>query len=241
MSWTRVSSGSRSGAKASCLLPGQAPPQPRARASLCGGQGAGWGTHSVCPRQKDSMLCGAAAQLTRIFSSRSAVRTKQSSGLTACARGEKGQTRWSARWLPPHFPRPQLRGPPRASAVSGCLALPTPVFPSGHFSLLHVSPYSATHIPISTRSDPPLPYRAPHQPSCHPAAAQASWASQCLGPRHLLFPNPSSSTRPPSRPLTRLPSFTPLHLPKPRPRSPYPQVGRAASATAEPTPARSSP
>ena len=35
----------------------------------------GEGTHSACPRQKDSMLCGAAAQLTRIFSSRSAVRT----------------------------------------------------------------------------------------------------------------------------------------------------------------------
>lgn len=32
-------------------------------------------THSVWPRQKDSMLCGAKAQLTRIFSSRSAVRT----------------------------------------------------------------------------------------------------------------------------------------------------------------------
>lgn len=36
--------------------------------------GHGVETHSVCPRQKDSMLCGAAAQLTRIFSSLSAVR-----------------------------------------------------------------------------------------------------------------------------------------------------------------------
>lgn len=36
---------------------------------------SGQETHSVCPRQKDSMLCGAKAQLTRIFSSRSAVRT----------------------------------------------------------------------------------------------------------------------------------------------------------------------
>lgn len=41
----------------------------------------------MCPRQKASMLCGAAAQLTRIFSSRSAVRMKRSSGLTACVQG----------------------------------------------------------------------------------------------------------------------------------------------------------
>ncbi|KAK2089876.1 hypothetical protein P7K49_032542, partial [Saguinus oedipus] len=47
------------------------------------------GTHSVCPKQKDSMLWGAAAQLTRIFSSRSAVRIKQSSGLTACITGAR--------------------------------------------------------------------------------------------------------------------------------------------------------
>lgn len=193
MSWTRVSSGSRSGAKANCLLPGQAPPQPRARASLCGGQGAGWGTHSVCPRQKDSMLCGAAAQLTRIFSSRSAVRTKRSSGLTACARGEKGQTRWSARWLPPHFPRPQLRGPPRASAVSGCLALPTPVFPPGHFSLLHVSPYSATHIPISTRSDPPFPTGPHTSPAATPLQPRPH------GPLSAWGPDTCSSQTPPPR------------------------------------------
>lgn len=167
MSWTRVSSGGRPGAKASHLLPGREPPQLRARASLCGGQGVGWGTHSVCPRQKDSMLCGAAAQLTRIFSSRSAVRTKRSSGLTACARGEKGQAQWSARRLPPHFPGPQLRCPPRASAVSGCPALPTPVFPPGHFSLLRVSPYLATH---QVRPLPSLQGSTPAQlpPRCSP-------------------------------------------------------------------------
>lgn len=51
-------------------------------------------THSVCPRQKDAMLCGATAQLTRIFSSRSAVRTKRSSGLTACAEGTDGSSGW---------------------------------------------------------------------------------------------------------------------------------------------------
>lgn len=183
MSWPRVSSGGRPGAKASRLLPGwvppasHQPPQPRTRASLCGVQEAGWGTHSVCPRQKDSMLCGAAAQLTRIFSSRSAVRTKRSSGLTACARGEKGQTQWSARRLLPYFPRPQLRCPPRASAVSGCPASPTPAFPPGHFSLLRVSPCLASHQVCS----PPSPYRAPRQPSRHPVAAQPSRASPCLG------------------------------------------------------------
>lgn len=66
----------------------------------CLGRGQGC-TYSVCPRQKASMLCGAAAQLTRIFSSRSAVSTNWSSGLTAyIARGNrKRATHWlSTNW-----------------------------------------------------------------------------------------------------------------------------------------------
>lgn len=50
-------------------------------------QHPGGPAHSVCPKQKASMLCGATAQLTRIFSSRSAVRMKRSSGLIACGGG----------------------------------------------------------------------------------------------------------------------------------------------------------
>lgn len=59
-------------------------------------------TYSVCPRQKASMLCGAAAQLTRIFSSRSAVSTNWSSGLTAyITRGDRKKgTHWAAKQIP---------------------------------------------------------------------------------------------------------------------------------------------
>lgn len=56
-------------------------------------QDPGGCTHSVCPRQKDSMQWGAADQLTRIFSSRSAVSTKQSSGLRACESGGQKRAR----------------------------------------------------------------------------------------------------------------------------------------------------
>ena len=154
-------------------------PQPRASASLCGARG----THSVCPRQKDSMLCGAAAQLTRIFSSRSAVRTKRSSGLTACARGKEGQTQWSARRLPPYVPRSELRCP-RASAVSGCPASSTPVFPPGHFSLLRVSACPASHQvrPPSPTGPHASPVATPLQPSPHgPLTACGVGGSSWLG------------------------------------------------------------
>lgn len=48
------------------------------------------------------MLCGAAAQLTRIFSSRSAVSTNWSSGLTAyITRGDRERaTHWAALQIP---------------------------------------------------------------------------------------------------------------------------------------------
>lgn len=109
--------------------------------ALPGRPGGRRATHSVCPRQKDAMLCGATAQLTRIFSSRSAVRTKRSSGLTACAEGERTggpSGRPEPRPLPAGL-RPQPPGPPHRRPSP-----PAPVTPLS-------SCFAATSCPASHR------------------------------------------------------------------------------------------
>lgn len=160
------------------LLPGRGSPCVSNRGlPLCGGWGQG-DTHSVWPRQKDSMLCGAVAQLTRIFSSRSAVRTKRSSGLTACARGSEGADLPSGRpapLLPPPTSTP-ASAPARCPGGHRCLRTPDtaatpPLRPTGHTPRSPSTPSYPCPQVLVTCPSPPLtpacPRRAP-PPGCSP-------------------------------------------------------------------------
>lgn len=114
-------------------------------------------THSVCPRQKDSMQCGAAAQLTRIFSSRSAVSTKRSSGVRACERGDRKS---SVAPLLPECPGKgaAARSWPRQAGAAPALPAPA-VRPLGLTGWLPTAAQLGTRATLGTRE--PCSYPTP--------------------------------------------------------------------------------